>query len=94
LNWASDPSLQTSRRGVRSAAAPPATGVIGRAVGLRKENEMLYWALIFFVVALIAGAFGFGGIASASAGIAQILFVIFLVLLVVSLVMHFMRRRV
>jgi uncharacterized membrane protein YtjA (UPF0391 family) len=53
---------------------------------------MLYWALIFFVVALIAAAFGFGGIASASAGIAQILFVIFLILLVASLVMHFFSR--
>ena len=31
---------------------------------------MLYWTLIFLVVALVAGLFGFGGIASASAGIA------------------------
>lgn len=54
---------------------------------------MLYWALIFFVVALIAGAFGFGGIASASAGIVQILFVIFLILLVASLLMHFLSGR-
>jgi uncharacterized membrane protein YtjA (UPF0391 family) len=54
---------------------------------------MLYWALIFFVVALIAGAFGFGGIASASVGIAQILFVIFLILLVGSLLMHFFAGR-
>ena len=54
---------------------------------------MLYWALIFFVVALIAGAFGFGGIASASAGIAQVLFVIFLILLVASLLMHFLSGR-
>jgi uncharacterized membrane protein YtjA (UPF0391 family) len=43
-------------------------------------------------VALIAGALGFGGIASASAGIAQILFYIFLVLLLISLVAYFMRR--
>jgi uncharacterized membrane protein YtjA (UPF0391 family) len=34
---------------------------------------------------------GFGGIASASAGIAQIIFYIFLVLLVVSLIFRFMR---
>lgn len=54
---------------------------------------MLYWALIFFVVALVAAVFGFGGIASASAGIAQILFFIFLVLFVAGLIMHFMRRR-
>ena len=54
---------------------------------------MLYWALIFFVVAIIAAVFGFGGIASASAGIAQVLFFIFLILFVAGLVMHFMRGR-
>ncbi|MCW2246976.1 uncharacterized membrane protein YtjA (UPF0391 family) [Azospirillum fermentarium] len=54
---------------------------------------MLYWALVFLVVALVAGALGFGGIASASAGIAQILFFIFLVLFAVSLIMGFVRRR-
>lgn len=52
---------------------------------------MLGWALTFLVVALIAAALGFGGIAGASAGIAQILFYIFLVLLLISLVMHFVR---
>ena len=50
---------------------------------------MLGWALTFLVIALIAAALGFGGIAGASAGIAQILFYIFLVLLLISLVMHF-----
>ena len=34
---------------------------------------MLGWALTFLVIALIAAALGFGGIAGASAGIAQIL---------------------
>lgn len=53
---------------------------------------MLYWAVVFFVVAMIAAAFGFGGIAGASAGIAQILFFIFLAFLVISLVAGLMRR--
>ena len=44
---------------------------------------MLYWALVYLVVALIACALGFGGIAGASAGIAKILFFVFLVLLVI-----------
>ena len=35
---------------------------------------MLYWAIVFLVVALVAGLFGFGGIATASTGIAQTLF--------------------
>lgn len=50
---------------------------------------MLYWAAVFFIIALIAGVFGFGGVASASAGIAQILFFIFLVVFISSLVLHF-----
>jgi len=35
---------------------------------------MLKWALIFFVISLIAGFFGFSGVSSATAGIAKILF--------------------
>lgn len=45
---------------------------------------MLSWALTFFVLAIIAGVLGFGGIASASAGIAKILFVVFIILFVAS----------
>ena len=45
---------------------------------------MLSWALLFFVLAIIAGLLGFGVIAFAAAGIAKILFVIFLVLFVAS----------
>lgn len=47
---------------------------------------MLYWSLIFLVVALIAAVFGFSGIAAASAGIARVLFGLFLILFVVSFV--------
>jgi uncharacterized membrane protein YtjA (UPF0391 family) len=54
---------------------------------------MLYWAVIFFIIALIAGVFGFGGIASASVGIAQILFFIFLVLFVVTLIARLVSGR-
>jgi uncharacterized membrane protein YtjA (UPF0391 family) len=50
---------------------------------------MLSWALTFFVIALIAALFGFGGIASSAAGIAQVLFFIFLVAFVVSMIMSF-----
>jgi uncharacterized membrane protein YtjA (UPF0391 family) len=49
---------------------------------------MLYWALVFFVVALIAALLGFTGIAIAAAGIAKVLFVIFLALFVISVVAH------
>ena len=37
---------------------------------------MLKWALIFAVVAIVAGLLGFGGIAGAAAGIAKLLFFI------------------
>lgn len=47
---------------------------------------MLSWALTFLVIALIAAAFGFGGIAGTAAGIAKILFFVFLILFVVSLI--------
>jgi uncharacterized membrane protein YtjA (UPF0391 family) len=53
---------------------------------------MLRWALAFFIIALIAAVFGFGGIALAAAGIAKILFFIFLVLFFVALVSGLMRR--
>ena len=46
---------------------------------------MLYWALMFLVVALVAALFGFGGIASTATGIAQILFVVALVMFLVTL---------
>jgi uncharacterized membrane protein YtjA (UPF0391 family) len=53
--------------------------------------EMLYYALLFLVVALIAGFLGFGGIAFAAAGIAKILFFVFLVIFIVTLIMHLTR---
>ena len=37
---------------------------------------MLKWALIFAVVAFIAGALGFGGVAGAAAVIAKLLFLV------------------
>ncbi len=54
---------------------------------------MLYWALLFFVVAVIAGIFGFGGIALGAVTIAKFLFFVFLVLFVVTLLAGGLRRR-
>lgn len=53
---------------------------------------MLRYALIFFIVAIIAGIFGFGGIASGAASIAQILFYIAIALLVISLISGLLRK--
>lgn len=53
---------------------------------------MLRWAIAFFVIAIVAAIFGFGGIAVAAAGIAKILFFIFLVLFLVALLGGLVRR--
>jgi uncharacterized membrane protein YtjA (UPF0391 family) len=58
---------------------------------MKRSRPLLYWALGFLVVAVVAGVFGFGGIASASAGIAQIQFFIFSVLFLAALVIRLVR---
>ncbi len=47
-------------------------------------NTLMKWTIIFFVIALLAAMFGFGGIAGAGIGIAQTLFFVFLVFAVIS----------
>ncbi|MBD2844919.1 DUF1328 domain-containing protein [Paenibacillus sp. IB182496] len=47
---------------------------------------MLRWAAIFFIIAIVAAVFGFGGIVDAAAGIAKILFFVFLILFLISLI--------
>lgn len=54
---------------------------------------MLYWAAVFFIIALVAALFGFGNIAAGAASIAQILFIVFLVLFVASLALGLINRR-
>ncbi len=46
---------------------------------------MLSYAIIFLLVAIIAGALGFGAVAGTAATIAKVFFVIFLVLFVATL---------
>jgi uncharacterized membrane protein YtjA (UPF0391 family) len=53
---------------------------------------MLYWAAVFFVIAIGAAILGFGGLAAGAAGIAKTLFIVFLVLAGLSLL--FGRRTV
>jgi uncharacterized membrane protein YtjA (UPF0391 family) len=54
---------------------------------------MLYYAVVFFIIAIVAGLFGFGGIAAGASSIAQVLFFIFVVLFLVSLVTGLIRRK-
>ena len=53
---------------------------------------MLYWAAVFFIIAIVAAVFGFGGVAAGATSIAQVLFGLFLVIAVVSLILGLVRR--
>lgn len=50
---------------------------------------MLKWALIFFVISVIAGFFGFSGIAAGAATIAKWLFFIAVAIFIVLLILAF-----
>ncbi len=54
---------------------------------------MLQWALVFFVVSLVAALFGFTGIAVATAEIARVLFFIAIVIFLIFLVLGIMAGR-
>jgi uncharacterized membrane protein YtjA (UPF0391 family) len=54
---------------------------------------MLRWAMGFLVLALVAALFGFGGLATASVGIAQVLFYLFLLVFLVTLVLGLVSGR-
>jgi uncharacterized membrane protein YtjA (UPF0391 family) len=56
------------------------------------EEVMLHYAIVFFVIAIIAAVFGFGGIAAGAVGIAKVLFFIFIVLFLISLITGLVRR--
>ncbi|BEU75192.1 hypothetical protein MAFF211271_47470 (plasmid) [Ralstonia syzygii subsp. indonesiensis] len=73
------------RGGTRLAALCGASAARRPANDTAQEVAMLRYAVIFFIIALIAALFGFGGIAAGAASIAKILFMIFVVLFVVSL---------
>ena len=51
---------------------------------------MLHWALIFLVVSVIAGIFGFTGISAATAGMARALFFIAIAVFLLFLVLALM----
>ena len=53
---------------------------------------MLSWALYFFILAIVAGLFGFTGIVGASFAVAKVLFFVFLILFLFSLMGGLIRR--
>jgi uncharacterized membrane protein YtjA (UPF0391 family) len=63
-----------------------------RCKEIQAEANMLYWALVFLLIAVVAGVLGLTGVAILSAGIAKLLFFVFLVLFLITLVSHLGRR--
>src|SRR5271169_2744229 len=59
---------------------------------LERGSTVLYWAAVFFIIAIIAAVLGFAGIATVAAGIAKILFYVFLIFFLLALVMGIGRR--
>lgn len=55
-------------------------------------GNLLHYALVFLVVALIAAAIGFGGVAGVAMEGARLLFWVFIILFLVSLVAGVVRR--
>jgi uncharacterized membrane protein YtjA (UPF0391 family) len=59
-----------------------------RRANWRNETvTLLKWALLFFVISVVAGILGFTGISAASADVARFLFYIFVVIFLVLLVL-------
>ena len=55
-------------------------------------GNLLHYALVFLIVALVAAAIGFGGVAGVAMDGARLLFWVFIILFVVSLVGGLVRR--
>jgi uncharacterized membrane protein YtjA (UPF0391 family) len=52
-----------------------------------RAMTILKWALIFFLVSVVAGVLGFTGISAASADVARFLFYVFVVIFLVLLIL-------
>jgi len=55
-------------------------------------GNLLHYAIVFLVVALVAALFGFGGVAGTAMEGARLLFWVAIVLFVIALVGNFVRR--
>ncbi|PNG27188.1 DUF1328 domain-containing protein [Methylocella silvestris] len=55
-------------------------------------GNLMYYAVVFLVVAIIAAVFGFGGVAGTAVEAAKILFWVAIVLFVISLIASMIRR--
>ncbi len=56
-------------------------------------GNLLHWALVFLVVAIVAAVLGFGGVAGTAVVGAKIIFYVAILLLLISVVLNFARGR-
>jgi uncharacterized membrane protein YtjA (UPF0391 family) len=64
------------------------SAAIGAAGDVAEQSmTILKWALIFFLVSIVAGLLGFTGISAASADVARFLFYVFVVIFLVLLIL-------
>jgi uncharacterized membrane protein YtjA (UPF0391 family) len=56
------------------------------------RTGFLWWAIFFFVIAIVAGLFGFGFIAGVSETLARVFFVIFVVLFLIAIIRYLARQ--
>ena len=67
------------------------TGMLAQSAGL---GNLLWFAIVFFILAIIAYVFGARGVAGMSAGIGRTLMFVFLVLFVLFLIFGLVNRPV
>jgi uncharacterized membrane protein YtjA (UPF0391 family) len=56
-------------------------------------GNLLYWAVVFLIVALVSAALGFGGVAGTAMEGARILFWVAIILFIISVLGGAFRRR-
>jgi uncharacterized membrane protein YtjA (UPF0391 family) len=75
--------FRRSKLDQRFFAGPP----IPRSTLQEQAMTILKWALIFFLVSIVAGILGFTGVSAASADVARFLFYVFVVIFLVLLIL-------
>jgi uncharacterized membrane protein YtjA (UPF0391 family) len=75
-----------------TGAAPACLASCRAAEDHMNFGNLLHWAVVFLIVAIVAAVLGFGGVAGTAMEGARILFWVALVLLLISLVFGFARR--
>lgn len=55
-------------------------------------SNLLHWAVVFLIVALVAAVLGFGGIAGTAVGAAKLLFFVAIILAIIAFIGNAIRR--